>query len=389
MKLPRGAAVASSGHRLLSNQKGNSRTPAFSPDGEKIVYSKEFEGHTSTLFVQELSGGVTRALTFGEVMDTDPVWSPDGEKVAFLSQKGCNRFALMIKVASNVTKPEKEVGEVSARGSMDWMEDGLGLLVSDRGVIQKITIGGSEREPLTSGEGDSEPRSSPNGKWIAFIRELTSGFYDLMLMGANGELPKQIASTQSRIAGLSWEQGSKFVVASLEKGASGRSLWAVPLDGSEIKRIAAAGSGATAPAMPRRASGLAFVVRLAYTNVWSAVPGKTDGVAITPGGDGDGAPQLSPDGKRIAWRSSSSGANEIWVANADSSGAKQLTRIGSMATGSPAWSVDGRTIVFDSKSQGQMDLYVIGSHGGEPKALAVTNEDELVPSFSRDGRSNY
>jgi len=82
-------------------------------------------------------------------------------------------------------------------------------------------------------------------------------------------------------------------------------------------------------------------------------------------------------------------ANEIWVANADGSGAKQLTRLGSMATGSPAWSGDGRTIVFESKSQGQMDLYVIGSNGGEPKVLAVTSEDELVPSFSRDGRSIY
>ncbi|MBM3763621.1 MAG: hypothetical protein FJW36_25745, partial [Acidobacteria bacterium] len=194
VKLPRGAAVASSGHRLLTNQKGNSRTPAFSTDGEKIVYSKDFEGHTSTLFVQELSGGVTRALTFGEVKDTDPVWSPDGEKVAFLRQKGRNRFALMIKVASNVTKPETEVGELSARGSMDWVADGSGLLVSDRGVIQKIAIGSSQREPFTSGEGDSEPRSSPDGKWIAFIRELNSGFYDLMLMGANGELPKRIVS---------------------------------------------------------------------------------------------------------------------------------------------------------------------------------------------------
>ena len=67
----------------------------------------------------------------------------------------------------------------------------------------------------------------------------------------------------------------------------------------------------------------------------------------------------SPDGKRIAFVSSRTGPEEIWVANVDGGGMVQLTHLHGPTTGSANWSPDGRWIAFDSRAAGSPDVFVI------------------------------
>jgi Tol biopolymer transport system component len=112
-------------------------------------------------------------------------------------------------------------------------------------------------------------------------------------------------------------------------------------------------------------------------------------------------PAYSPDGAKIAFMSARSSFWEIWVADADGSNPRQLTRMGSAYT--PRWSPDSSQIVFNSVGypEGADDLvkvhfrpnrrevYVIDASGGLPRKVSDIGESTFNPSFSADGRWIY
>jgi dipeptidyl aminopeptidase/acylaminoacyl peptidase len=57
--------------------------------------------------------------------------------------------------------------------------------------------------------------------------------------------------------------------------------------------------------------------------------------------------------------------------------------------GTPRWSPDGRQIAFDSRPAGNGDIFVIDFQGGPPRKLTNEASNEVVPSWSRDGRWIY
>jgi Tol biopolymer transport system component len=102
----------------------------------------------------------------------------------------------------------------------------------------------------------------------------------------------------------------------------------------------------------------------------------------------ESGPQFSPDGSKIAFESTRSGAYEVWMCRSDGSSLVQLTHFNSV-TGTPRWSPDGQQIAFDSGTGGNVDIYVVDSEGGSPRRLTTEPSIEAVPSWSRDGRWIY
>ena len=117
-----------------------------------------------------------------------------------------------------------------------------------------------------------------------------------------------------------------------------------------------------------------------------ALGSDPDRHAIQPGPGRVESPQLSPDGKRLAFMSNRSGQMEIWVSNADGSNPVQLTDRGA---GSPRWSPDGKLIAFDGRLGSQGAIFVTPSTGGLARTLVREDHENLVPSFSHDGRWVY
>jgi Tol biopolymer transport system component len=101
------------------------------------------------------------------------------------------------------------------------------------------------------------------------------------------------------------------------------------------------------------------------------------------------SPEFSPDGSRIAFTSTRSGSEEIWVCDADGSNLQQLTFVRGPLTSRPCWSPDGSRIVFHSDAAGSRDLYVVGANGGKPQRLTDHPKAEREARWSRDGRWIY
>ena len=103
----------------------------------------------------------------------------------------------------------------------------------------------------------------------------------------------------------------------------------------------------------------------------------------------DYAPEYSPDGKRLAFASTRSGSEEIWIAEADGSRPWQLTNRRGPQTSNPRWSADGKRILFNSWNPLHSDLWLVTLGDGQVQRLTSDPGNEVEPRWSRDGKWIY
>lgn len=98
-------------------------------------------------------------------------------------------------------------------------------------------------------------------------------------------------------------------------------------------------------------------------------------------------PAASPDGSQVAMVLSKSGMVDLYVANADGSNLKQLTR-SSEYESSPCWSPDGRWICFATQLKGGgRVLAKVASSGGDVQRIRVAGvSNPSEPDWSPDGK---
>jgi TolB protein len=73
----------------LTNDPAADDSPAWSPDGTKIVFRSNRTG-VYDLYVMNADGSGVTALTADSAAEGRPAWSPDGAKLAFASNRGGN-----------------------------------------------------------------------------------------------------------------------------------------------------------------------------------------------------------------------------------------------------------------------------------------------------------
>lgn len=83
---------------------------------------------------------------------------------------------------------------------------------------------------------------------------------------------------------------------------------------------------------------------------------------ITSGSGWDQQPRYSPDGKQLVFVSDRNGSKNLWVANADGTRPRALTRSERMNFSSPIWSSDGQYVI--ATRTGQLWMYHTGGGSG-------------------------
>lgn len=97
------------------------------------------------------------------------------------------------------------------------------------------------------------------------------------------------------------------------------------------------------------------------------------------------SPAASPDGSRVAMILSKNGAPNVYVANADGTGLKQLTH--GEEDSSPCWSPDGKWICFATKIRERRALAKVPANGGEVQVIrTVGAANPTEPDWSPDGK---
>ena len=104
--------------------------------------------------------------------------------------------------------------------------------------------------------------------------------------------------------------------------------------------------------------------------------GAATNLTSTPGID-ELSPAMSPDGTKILYVVDAASA-EIWIMNADGTGQTPLT--GGAGDDEPAWSPDGTMIAFSRNSQ----IWTMNANGSNPRQWTSNNVDD-EPAWSPDG----
>jgi Tol biopolymer transport system component len=413
--------------------------PRISPDGQRIAFVSDREGQNN-LWIMGIDGSNPRAVfRDNNLRVNSPVWTPDGQ------------YIIVRRL------PQSSGGAPAGGGSGFWMyhrDGGEGVRLLEEGSAAKPSVSPDGRYlyyqvnagngndavrghrqirrfefrngtqiDITAGLGDGAaagrgssggalaPVASPDGRWLAFARQIPDGtasfkghrfgprvalwLHDLET-GAQRVLLDGIGLTLD-VPGYAWTKDSRAIVLS---------------QGGGIRRVEVATGAVTT--IPFTAPVKRTISEMAYKPF--RITEEPFAVKFARW------PTLSPDGRRLAFQA----VGRIWIADQvalkantagggggvgvdkpengrlGSEGAPQSALPHSQSSGSPrrltrdtravqefapAWSPDGQWIAYttwDDTAGGH--LWKVSANGGDARRLTTTPAEYLHPVWSADGR---
>jgi Tol biopolymer transport system component len=432
----------------LTADDGLEIDPAISPDGKLLAYA----AGTATkmrIFIRPVTGGRTISLSEDrEAFEFRPRWSPDGNQILYLTRAGAFVASALGGTSRQVIQGTLGSAAWSADGKQVLVARGRTLSVAQLDGSGERVLG-SASDVLHSCDW------SPRGDWIACVSGNANSVVPgptfgntapstLMLIPAAGgrftDITEGGALNQSPV----WSpDGRQLYFVSNRQGPRDIYVMDLAADGrvqGEPHRVST-GLGAQTIAFSATAERLVYVAYSARSNVWSLpIPSSgtaepSSAVAVTTGNQivesmrvsrdrqwlmydstlhlnadifrlplaggaaerlttdpaDDFAPDLSPDGREVAYHSFRSGSRDIFVKPLDGGPLQQVTASPSQES-YPLWSPDGRALAFVdqfAENGALRGLFVVrrdpSGHWGAP--LLVRKGVSPRASWLPDGRS--
>ena len=177
-------------------------SPAVSPDGKTLAFSRRLSWSDSALFLLPLSpelapAGDLRRLNTGSSWNTSPAWTPDGG--ALLFSTGTIHSPHLARIDVSGSTPEVRlsgVGDYGSQPSIARTTDARVRLVYTEHFEsvnlwrQPLAAQGPALELVASAHWSYEPNYSPDGNRIAFLSD-RSGNTEIWVTDADGKRPRQ------------------------------------------------------------------------------------------------------------------------------------------------------------------------------------------------------
>jgi Tol biopolymer transport system component len=270
----------------------NGGLPAVSPKGDVIAFVSNRDGNYD-VYITTADGSNQLRITNSPAPESAPVWTSSANLVF---ATWADNKSTVYSANSNDPTP-RVIGTVAVR-QPSVSPDGKKLLYS-KGQFPSMQIaesgldGSTERELTRTPSAQFNATYSPDQKQIAFARMDSTRQLQVFVMNADGTGERQL---------------TRFAA---DEGSPQWPAWSP--DGARL---------AIQSGKYDRQNPSANTAHIWLIDVKSGAP-----IKLNPHGAYlDETPSWFPDGKRIAFQSNRSGRMEIWVMNADGTGAVQITK---------------------------------------------------------------
>ncbi|MBZ5625683.1 MAG: serine/threonine-protein kinase [Acidobacteriia bacterium] len=309
-------------------------TPAFSPDGRRLAFSRRTGATTMEVYSLDLTSdlapkGEPKPLTQENRMATGPVWTFDSKEIVFASG------------ASNVLS------------------------------LWRIPASGLERpKALPFGENGSEPSISQRGNRLAFTRSMA----DINIWRLEQPRPGVVAVpaapflASTRVdSNPQYSPDGKHVAFASDRSGH-MEIWTADSDGSNTAQVTnLGGANAGTPRWSPDGQRLAFDWNVAgHFEIYTISASGGSPLRMTTAPVDNDIPSYSRDGQWIYFDSRLSGRHEIWKVPAAGGTAVQVTRNGGHVA---LESTDGRYLYYTRSDSLSSSLWMMPREGGEEKQV--------------------
>jgi tricorn protease len=348
--------------KRLTTGEGIETDPQFSPDGNTIAFTGEYDGNVD-IYTVPATGGIPKRLTYHPVPDSVRGWTPDGRQILFESYRNSNNptprlFTVPAAggLATEVPLPMGVAGSYSADGTQ------LAYVPTIQWQAAWKKYRGGQTKPI----------------WIARLSD--SSIEKLPRDNSNDSNPMWIGN---KIYFLSDRNGA-VTLYSYDTGSK-KVTQAIPNSGLDIKS-ASAGAGAI------------VYEQFGSLNLYDIDSGKTKKVNVILNGDLPGVrPKFVKVGRNVqsatlsatGVRAVFSARGEIITVPAEKGNPRNLTNTSGAAERDPAWSPDGKWIAYFSDESGEYALHLSNQSGmGEVKKISLGNPSSFFyePKWSPDSK---
>jgi tricorn protease len=354
----------------LTTGTGIETDPVFSPDGNMIAFTGEYDGNTD-VFVMPAMGGVPKRLTYHPQADAAVGWTPDGKSVIFRSNRESTspRYTKLFKVSLEGGLPTALPLPMAFSGK--YSADGKHFAYSPVGGASPFNYAAyvawrNYRGGLAS------------SVWIADMATL-----DVVKVPRERSNDFNPMWVDNQVYFLSDRNGP---VSLFRFDPATKSLTeVVKNDGADIRSASAAPGGIVYD-------------RFGELFLYDTASGQARRISVDVSADlPEVRPRISPADRDIQnFRISPTGVRAVFEAHGDiftvpakESTTRDITSTPGAMEREPAWSPDGQSIAYFSDESGQYALHVRSQTGaGEVKKFPLANDATYYfrPVWSPDSK---
>ncbi len=380
--------------KLLDGRFRNQRPVSWSPDGQKLVFTRFAEGPNWDVWIISVTDGSLTQITSTPGFTSVPAWSPDGKTIAY-GRPG-NKQSLWLSSVDGETARKIIDIDSNHRCIPIWSPDGKWVIL-DPGkdkTLRFIRLADKKEYALKTPEPVGNFFSwSPDGKKMLFYNTSYGYKSALKVVSAYGGPTLELGR------GLMlwpyehfWSPDNKMIITEGEDKEGNTVFWIIPLTGGEPFPLTLDVT-ATKPiplCLSRNCKKLLFSVRKSDgTEDFWVVPislkdAKTTGSSVMifkgrqRGRGGSSSRSWSPDGSKIAI----SHEGDVWIANVERGKTVQITKTQEVE-GWPRWSPDGKMVHYIVQSGEENILHVRPASGGK-EIMRLEAFDDFA--WSPDGK---
>ena len=293
-----------------------------SPDGSKVVYTvreaimtDDRSEYVNQVFLCNADGSNTIQLTKGDKNSSNPKWSPDGKWIAFTSSRDGKNNLYILPVGGG--ESEKITDVKSGVGNYDWSRDG--------NMIAFIMVDSASNK-------EEKDKKSKND-WYFMDEEIKQNRLFVLWLNekdtSGKKKQKQIVKENYNINSFDWSADGKSIAYSHGRSPEANDnvysdVSLVDVESGKIKSIAATGAGESNPLFSPDGKLIAYFsstdpvdwAGARHVKIYSLADGKSWRLKATPDENG-GIAGWTADGKNIIWTEANKTLNTVYVLSTD------------------------------------------------------------------------